>query len=238
MIQAGTTRSLGQSRSVFDNLASNTSIRPAALLFPQHPFVSEALHRAFQDSTCELESAETMFAEDSLHDLGNRRVLAIVDPEDNPSRTRRLLQQLSEHHIPFVLLARNFKTSWLSWAIQFRARGCISLNNTPAEIVSIVESLLDGRIKQYWAFEVRRQLDATGSRLKLNAEAIETVLTQRQLEVFIHLAEGKTVKEVAREMKLSQKSVDSHKYRIMQRLQLHDRVHLSRLAIREGYIDA
>ncbi|MCG6154732.1 response regulator transcription factor [Rubinisphaera margarita] len=209
-----------------------------AVLFPQHPFVTEALQRAFQDASCGLENADSTQVEEALREFSGRRVLAIVDPADNSTQTPELLQRLSEHHVPFVLLSRNYKTSWLSWAIRYRAKGCISLNNTPAEIVSIVESLLDGRIKQYWAFEVRRQLDATGSCLKLNSDAIENVLTQRQLEVFIHLAEGKTVKEVACEMKLSQKSVDSHKYRIMQRLHLHDRVHLSRLAIREGYIDA
>ncbi len=238
MIQAGTNRFLTSTNSTLDNFPSQQIAHPTALLFPQHPFVAEALTRAFRDANCGVENVDAMLAEESFHDFSDRRVLAVVDPEDHPAHTRRLLERLSEHRVPFVLLARNFKSSWLSWAIQYRARGCISLNNTPDEIVSIVESLLDGRIKQYWAFEVRRQLDVSGSRLKLNADAIETVLTQRQLEVFIHLAEGKTVKEVAREMKLSQKSVDSHKYRIMQRLQLHDRVHLSRLAIREGYIDA
>ena len=38
-------------------------------------------------------------------------------------------------------------------------------------------------------------------------------------------------------MRLSQKSVDSHKYRIMQKLGLNDRVHLARYAIREGLIE-
>jgi DNA-binding NarL/FixJ family response regulator len=35
-------------------------------------------------------------------------------------------------------------------------------------------------------------------------------------------------------MHLSQKSVDSHKYRIMNKLGIHDRVLLARYAIREG----
>lgn len=61
-----------------------------------------------------------------------------------------------------------------------------------------------------------------------------SLLTPRQLEVLRHLAAGKSVKEVARQMHLSEKSVDSHKYRIMHKLGIHDRVELARYAIREG----
>ncbi|MGE3317160.1 MAG: LuxR C-terminal-related transcriptional regulator, partial [Planctomycetaceae bacterium] len=59
-------------------------------------------------------------------------------------------------------------------------------------------------------------------------------LTDRQIEVLRHLAGGESVKEVARRLNLSEKSVDSHKYRIMHKLGIHDRVGLARYAIREG----
>ncbi|MCA8986112.1 MAG: response regulator transcription factor [Planctomycetaceae bacterium] len=62
-------------------------------------------------------------------------------------------------------------------------------------------------------------------------------LTPRQQEVLCYLAEGRSVKEVAAIMNLSPKSVDSHKYRIMRRLQINDRVLLTRYAIREGLVD-
>ncbi|HUG91858.1 MAG TPA: response regulator transcription factor [Planctomycetaceae bacterium] len=59
-------------------------------------------------------------------------------------------------------------------------------------------------------------------------------LTSRQLQVMRLLAHGQSVKEVARRLHLSEKSVDSHKYRIMHKLGIHDRVELARYAIREG----
>jgi DNA-binding NarL/FixJ family response regulator len=42
------------------------------------------------------------------------------------------------------------------------------------------------------------------------------------------------VKEVAKSMVLSERAIESHKYRIMQKLGIHDRVELARYAIREG----
>lgn len=61
-------------------------------------------------------------------------------------------------------------------------------------------------------------------------------LTARQIEVLRNLANGASVKEVAAKMNLSEKSVDSHKYRIMRRLGIHDRVKLALFAVREGLV--
>ncbi|QDT99844.1 response regulator transcription factor [Gimesia aquarii] len=68
----------------------------------------------------------------------------------------------------------------------------------------------------------------------IQSESMLTSLTSRQIEVLRHLARGKSVKEVARSMHLSEKSIDSHKYRIMHKLGIHDRVELARYSIREG----
>jgi DNA-binding NarL/FixJ family response regulator len=80
----------------------------------------------------------------------------------------------------------------------------------------------------------RLVLDPNSRRFSLPSESPLTALTGRQLEVLRHLANGASVKEIARLMHLSQKSVDSHKYRIMHKLGIHDRVELARFAIREG----
>lgn len=63
-------------------------------------------------------------------------------------------------------------------------------------------------------------------------------LSMRQVEVLKQLAIGYSVKEIARNMHLSPKSVDSHKYRIMHKLDIHDRVELARFAIRHQLVDA
>lgn len=63
-------------------------------------------------------------------------------------------------------------------------------------------------------------------------------LTGLQMEIFRHLARGDSLKMVARKMNLTRKSVDGHKYRIMKKIGVQDRVLLSRLAIREGLIQA
>ena len=65
-----------------------------------------------------------------------------------------------------------------------------------------------------------------------------SLLSVRQLEVLRLLAEGKTVNEAAKKLRVTPKSVENNKYRIMKKLNLHRSVHLARYAIRTGLIEA
>lgn len=62
-------------------------------------------------------------------------------------------------------------------------------------------------------------------------------LSDRQLELMVLIAEGLSIKEIAQRWRLTNKSVDSLKYRLMKELNIHNRVDLARLAILEGLID-
>jgi len=61
-------------------------------------------------------------------------------------------------------------------------------------------------------------------------------LSQREREVFKLLAEGMSIKEVANELFISPKTVESHKYNIMEKLQATSIVDLTKIAIRKNLI--
>lgn len=63
-------------------------------------------------------------------------------------------------------------------------------------------------------------------------------LTPRQIEVLRMVAEGHRTREIATRLKLSVKTVESHRGEIMKRLQIHDVVGLVRYAIRVGLVAA
>jgi two-component system invasion response regulator UvrY len=83
----------------------------------------------------------------------------------------------------------------------------------------------------------RIEKDAQGRYQVVTQEEMSR-LTDRQLAVLVQLATGRSVREIAEEMQLSEKAVESHKFRLMNRLGFHNRVELCRWAIREGLIDA
>jgi DNA-binding NarL/FixJ family response regulator len=61
-------------------------------------------------------------------------------------------------------------------------------------------------------------------------------LTDRQIQVLKLVAEGHRTREVAKQLGLSIKTVESHRSEIMKRLRIHDVVSLVRYAIRVGFI--
>jgi two-component system response regulator NreC len=63
------------------------------------------------------------------------------------------------------------------------------------------------------------------------------VLSSRERQVLQLVAEGKTTKEIAAVLGISAKTADSHRSRIMRKLDIHDAVGLVRFAIRRGLIN-
>jgi DNA-binding NarL/FixJ family response regulator len=61
-------------------------------------------------------------------------------------------------------------------------------------------------------------------------------LTPRQIEVLRMVAEGHRTREIAKRLKLSIKTVESHRGEVMKRLHIHDVVGLVRYAMRVGFV--
>jgi PAS domain S-box-containing protein len=63
-------------------------------------------------------------------------------------------------------------------------------------------------------------------------------LTARELQVLKLVADGKSTKEVAATLNISYKTADSHRSRVMEKLDVHETASLVRNAIRRGLIEA
>lgn len=63
-------------------------------------------------------------------------------------------------------------------------------------------------------------------------------LSPRQLQVLRLVAEGQTTREIAAGLRLSTKTVETHRAQIMKRLGLHDLVSLVRYSVRVGLVPA
>ena len=65
----------------------------------------------------------------------------------------------------------------------------------------------------------------------------EEVLTERQLEILKLIARGFASKEIAFQLGLSSKTVDVHRARIMERLNIGDVASLTLYSVRQGLVD-
>ena len=62
------------------------------------------------------------------------------------------------------------------------------------------------------------------------------LLTDREREVLQHIAEGKVNKEIAAELSISANTVETHRKRIMEKLDLHNTAGLVRFAMRKRIV--
>ena len=166
--------------------------------------------------------------------------LVMVDVELTGRGVFESIHDLRTRHrqIKILILTRLRSDVLLAHAMQVKANGYVLKSEPLLAVIAAIHAVHDGH--PVFSDHMRSRLDFDSEQdsysLKTNQAAAD--LTARQLEVLRHLARGSSVKEVAKLMNLSQKSVDSHKYRIMNRLGIHDRVDLTRYAIREQIIEA
>ncbi|MCC6203274.1 MAG: response regulator transcription factor [Gammaproteobacteria bacterium] len=118
-------------------------------------------------------------------------------------------------------------------ALRAGARGYLSKRSDPSELVRAVETVAQGR----------RYLDPDlAPRLALaqldGATDPVTTLTEKELEVFLLLARGQSVTEVAERYHLSPSTVGTHLYHIKQKLNARNAAELALIAMRAGLIEA
>ncbi len=118
-----------------------------------------------------------------------------------------------------------------------RVTGMLSRSDSVKKISEQLSQVAAGTTVLSEHLNTRLQLSRDGN-FKCMASAQMQKLTDRQWDVLLNIAEGRRVSEVADALSISQKAVESHKYRIMRAIGATDRVDLCRWAIREGLIEA
>ncbi|HKE28892.1 MAG TPA: response regulator transcription factor [Bryobacteraceae bacterium] len=85
--------------------------------------------------------------------------------------------------------------------------------------------------------EFAQRLDASAdSNHKHEQPSYIKTLTAREVEVLRLLATGKRVKEIARVLNISVKTVESHRQNMMDKLEIHNAIELARYALRQGLV--
>jgi RNA polymerase sigma factor (sigma-70 family) len=79
-----------------------------------------------------------------------------------------------------------------------------------------------------------KELDDSNNNIN-NANGFES-LSLREREVFQLLSEGKSIKEIAETLGISRKTVETHKYNIMEKLHAKNITDITKLAIKKGII--
>ena len=137
-----------------------------------------------------------------------------------------------------IFLSAFFHDRYIEQALQVGAWGYVTKNQPDEALLTAIRNVASGIA--YFSPEVQARIvvDDRGPRLAHGTRSRASTLTQRELEVLRYLARGLSKKEVAQTIHISVNTVNRHTSSLMSKLDIHDRVDLSRFAIREGLAEA
>ncbi len=137
-----------------------------------------------------------------------------------------------------LFLSAFFHDRYIEQALTVEASGYLTKGEPPNAVVRAVRAVAAGGT--YFSPEVQRRIvvDGSGAHLAQPGATRASMLTLRELEVLRYIAQGMSKKDIAAVMHLSIKTVDNHSTSLMGKLDIHDRVELTRYAIREGLAEA
>ncbi|MGA3258869.1 MAG: response regulator transcription factor [Bryobacteraceae bacterium] len=158
-------------------------------------------------------------------------VMDVAMPELNGiEATRRMAENAP--HARVLALSMHKDSVYVRETLRAGARGYLLKDSVAADLVSAVRAVAAG--EGYLSPAVS---DAVLDDYRRHVTNPIDLLTSREREVLQMLAEGKTNKEIAGVLNLSVYTVDAHRGRIMEKLNVHSINELVRFAVRNGLID-
>lgn len=156
-------------------------------------------------------------------------VMDIEIPGDNGVELTRKIKRAYPKTLVLILTAHN-GAQRINDALEAGAAGYVLKNCTSQELAAAVEATVNGQIYLSPAVattvvqEYQRHLK--GSQNK--------VLSEKEIETLKRIAAGQTTKEIAFAMRVSTKTVETHRSNLMAKLEINTIAGLTKYAIREG----
>lgn len=146
---------------------------------------------------------------------------------------RRIRAQLPDTKI--LALTVHDEEEYVLYMVRAGASGYLVKDSAGSELLDAIEALQRGQgyFGPHAAQILARQLQHPE---RTSADPYAE-LTPREREVFHLVVEGKTTKEVAKELGIRVKTADNHRTRVMDKLDVHNVAELVRYAARKGLLD-
>lgn len=215
-----------------------TRKKPRLLMADDHAIMLAGL-RKLVEPTCEV--VETVEDGRALVEAAERLRpdLILVDismPLLNGMDAARQIKK-SVPDAKLIFLTMHASPVFATEAIQAGADGYLLKQSAASELPIAIETVLKGQT--YLTPSITRPVfDSMMNQTQTELKKSLMQLTSRQREVLQLLAEGRSPKDIALLLNVSVKTVDFHKTRLMEQLNLHSTLALCKFAIAEGLVSA
>jgi DNA-binding NarL/FixJ family response regulator len=209
------------------------------LVADDHALVREGLKRVLDHEPDLAVAAEAANGAQAVKEALDENIdLAILDINMPRKTGLQAASELSRRRpeLRTLILSMYENEQFLFEALKAGASGYVLKSGADNDIVDACRAAMRGQSFLYpSAIDtlIRDYIERADER----GQSLE-ILTARELEVLKLIAEGHSSKEIAAMLVISVKTVDRHRTNMLDKLGMHDRVQLTRYAIRRGLIEA
>lgn len=160
-------------------------------------------------------------------------VADILMPRLNGIDAARQIKKLDER-IRIVFLTMHSQVAYAVSAFEACASGFVLKHSAAKELILAIREIMQGRT--YITPMIAGELIDFYQKGPSRRDGSRTDLSLRQREVLQLLAQGKSAKEIAAMLNISSRTVEVHKYRMMEQLKIKSSAELIRYALRVGLV--
>lgn len=130
-----------------------------------------------------------------------------------------------------ILLTQHDESQYIREALEAGVKGYVLKSQVASDLVLAIQQVSRGQV--YLSPGVS---NAVVEAYQSKSEKSKNPLTQRERQVLQLIAEGKSTKDVASLLGISVKTAESHRTRLMQKLDIHETASLVLYAVRNGIV--
>ena len=200
------------------------------LIVDDHIIVREGIKRIINDTKDMKIISEAANGHDAMDLIcKNKYDLIILDismPGENGLQTLKLIKKYNKN-IPVLMLSMHSEEQYAMRTIKAGASGYITKDTASSQLVSAIRKINAGR--KFISPEVAELL-ATDLFHNEDKDPHE-LLSDREFEILIMIARGKTIKNIGKELSISPKTVSTFRSRLLKKLNMKNNSELIHYAI-------
>jgi len=134
---------------------------------------------------------------------------------------------------PILMLSMYAEEQYAIRALKAGAKGYLTKDGAPAELISAIRKICDGG--RYISLAVAENLASSLDRD--SSQSLHHLLSDREYQVMLMIAAGKTVTEIAEELCLSTKTISTNRCRSLQKMGMKNNAEFIYYAVKEGLVN-
>ena len=202
------------------------------LIVDDHAMVREGLKRILLDEFKDASFGEAGSATEALEQIWKRAwELVLLDVSMHGRSGLDVLKEIraSTSKVPVLVLSGHPEEQYAVRVLKAGAAGYLVKEGAPQELCRAVRRILSGG--KYITPSLAEQLAA---QIQSSSRSAHEALSNREYQVMLLIAAGKTPKEIGDELSLSVKTVGTYRTRILQKLTLKNNAELMRYVLERG----